>query len=245
MMMESMSGGYGGHRNSNAKGGSTFFIAVPLRDDVEVDVVHDDDHTTMSVELEQLDKGALRVLKDGERVEKDDQESKTKSKTRAAVRGKEPGTTLEMSTTTATATTTTTRGKYRLLLVEDMPLNRALIRLWLLHEFPNLHVVDASNGKEALKELNMACQAEAPFDIVLMDISMPVMDGFSCLDEMTLLYGNNRPPTIAITTGVMYENPARKQLGGTAGAKFDQWWDKTDQSALMRGMKALMIEIEK
>jgi CheY-like chemotaxis protein len=71
-----------------------------------------------------------------------------------------------------------------------------------------------------------------------MDISMPIMDGFACLEEMTSLYGCQRPPTIAITTGVMYENPAV----GT-DAKFDQWWDKTDQSALLFGIKALMSEI--
>jgi len=130
-------------------------------------------------------------------------------------------------------------GKYKLLLVEDMLLNRAFIRLWMLHEFSELRIVDASNGKEALEQLQIAAEAGTPFDMVLMDISMPVMDGFDCLEEMTIMYDGekNRPPTIAITTGT------RQRKSGT-GAKFDQWWDKTDQSAMLSGMKELMRSIE-
>jgi CheY-like chemotaxis protein len=130
---------------------------------------------------------------------------------------------------------------FKMLLVEDVSINRALIRLWLLHEFSGLHIVDASNGKEALEELQSAKNDGAPFDIVLMDISMPIMDGFACLEEMTELYGDQRPPTIAISTGITHENPAREP--GT-GAKFDQWWDKTDENALLGGMKKLMQSMQ-
>ena len=211
MMMESMGGDYGGCRNAESGVtvgiGSTFYISVPLDDDVELEVVHhDDDHATLNASVEQR----------GEEGRKDIE------------------LVLEDGLLVAEKRKTAMSKKYKLLLVDDVSLNREIIRVWLLQEFTDLVIVDASNGKEALDELQ-----KASFDIVLMDISMPVMDGFACLEEMTILYGKNRPPTIAISAGVMGQPKS-----GT-GAKFDQWWDKTDQSFLVSGMKALMLEIAK
>ena len=124
----------------------------------------------------------------------------------------------------------------RLLLVEDMILNRAFIRNWLEHQFSNrLDIVDAANGKEALDRYQEALDNHMPFDVVLMDISMPIMDGFACLQEMIKLYGKNRPPTIAITTGAEQENPA-----GEDGPNFDGWWDKCNQASFLKGMGDLM-----
>ena len=245
MMMESMGGAYGGYCNTtrdsgaSARGcGSTFFIAVPLDDDEELDVLHhDNDHAPLTMSVEQRSEAASPVLS----------ESKTSVApvapvaSVASVVGVVGKGAIETTTGTTICGATTTHGQYRykLLLVEDMVLNRNLIRLWLLHEFPDLDIADASNGKEALVQLKQATKSGHPFDIVLLDISMPIMGGFECLEEMTVFYGEQRPPTIAITTGGVYV-PARK----TPSATFDQWWDKTDQKALLRGMKALMLEIK-
>ncbi len=59
----------------------------------------------------------------------------------------------------------------RFLLVEDSPVNRLLATR--LIERRNHTVIVAENGKEALD-----CIAKEPFDCVLMDVQMPVMDGF-------------------------------------------------------------------
>ena len=246
MMMESMGGDYGGYRNAEsgvASGiGSTFYISVPLDDDVELEVVHhDDDHATLNASVEQRQREEATGVGVGREKKEDGWKEKELVFVTMLEDGQEESKTagqeeLESKTDFAEKMKTTSK-KYKLLLVEDVSLNRALIRLWLLHEFVDLHIVDASNGKEALEELQKATGAGAPFDIVLMDISMPIMDGFTCLEEMTKLYGKNRPPTIAISTGVMYKHQS------SAGAEFDQWWDKTDQSVLLSGMKALMLEI--
>jgi CheY-like chemotaxis protein len=270
LMMESMGGAYGGHRGisssssqslsslfSSSQLGSTFFIAVPLCDDVEMDVVHDDDdHATLSMSVEQRQREDLSEdLSEEEKEETEEKEKEKEKQEQGKENGKElllvdnnDASLLEDSNTNGSENKETASeaaeveeagGKYKLLLVEDMLLNRAFIRLWMLHEFSELRIVDASNGKEALEQLQIAAEAGTPFDMVLMDISMPVMDGFACLEEMTIMYDGeqNRPPTIAITTGTRQRKP------GT-GAKFDQWWDKTDQSAMLSGMKELMCSID-
>lgn len=60
--------------------------------------------------------------------------------------------------------------KYRILLAEDEPINQALAVAIL--EDNNCQVTIANNGKEALE-----IQKENEFDLILMDIQMPVLDG--------------------------------------------------------------------
>src|SRR5262249_38096250 len=58
----------------------------------------------------------------------------------------------------------------RLLLVDDHPINRQVATLFL-RPF-NMRIVEAVNGAQALEILG-----REPFDIVLLDMHMPVMDG--------------------------------------------------------------------
>jgi CheY-like chemotaxis protein len=58
----------------------------------------------------------------------------------------------------------------RVLLVDDHPINRQVAALFL-RPF-NMHIVEAVNGAEAIEALK-----REPFDIVLLDMHMPVMDG--------------------------------------------------------------------
>ncbi len=60
--------------------------------------------------------------------------------------------------------------RIRVLLVEDNEVNRMVVRMMLAGE--PIDIVEAGDGKAALAAL-----AEARFDLVLMDVSMPVMDG--------------------------------------------------------------------
>ena len=59
------------------------------------------------------------------------------------------------------------------LLVEDDDDNREVASKYLMQM--GIVVDEATNGKEALEKIRLA-----PYDIVLMDIHMPVMNGFSC-----------------------------------------------------------------
>jgi CheY-like chemotaxis protein len=93
----------------------------------------------------------------------------------------------------------------RLLLVDDADDNRLLIRAFLKRS--RCQILEAINGEESLRMLQ-----EHPVDLVLMDMQMPVMDGFEATRrirawEQTL----NRPavPIIALTAHAMKEDVTR------------------------------------
>lgn len=67
----------------------------------------------------------------------------------------------------------------RILIVDDSPLLRATARRAVLQAGADpSHVREAANGQLALDAL----RAE-PADVVLLDINMPVMDGFQFIEE--------------------------------------------------------------
>ncbi|GAB2674631.1 ATP-binding protein [Aliiglaciecola aliphaticivorans] len=97
----------------------------------------------------------------------------------------------------------------RILLVEDNEINQQVAKNIL--EQNNLRVTVASNGQESLDVL-----AKQEFDLVLMDIQMPVMDGCSALK---ILRKNKKwidLPVIALTANVFADEVAHyKKVGFT------------------------------
>jgi len=85
-----------------------------------------------------------------------------------------------------------------ILLVEDNLINQKITLLTLR---PLVKSIDtASNGQEAIEKLN-----NAGYDIVLMDIQMPVMNGISAAEKIRDLEAgtDNHIPIIAITANAM------------------------------------------
>jgi two-component system, cell cycle response regulator DivK len=64
------------------------------------------------------------------------------------------------------------------LLVEDQKYNLLVLKKML--ERMGITVISAENGQEALD----ICNANANFDLVLMDLKMPVMDGYHAMKEI-------------------------------------------------------------
>lgn len=64
-----------------------------------------------------------------------------------------------------------------ILIVDDETQIRELIKKYALHD--GYHVIEASNGKEAIE----IAKHEKP-DIIIMDIMMPVLDGYSAVKEI-------------------------------------------------------------
>jgi signal transduction histidine kinase/ActR/RegA family two-component response regulator len=65
----------------------------------------------------------------------------------------------------------------RILLAEDVPANQKLISFLLQKNGAEVEVVE--NGRQAVKKAMRARQDGKPFDLILMDIQMPEMDGYA------------------------------------------------------------------
>jgi CheY-like chemotaxis protein len=88
--------------------------------------------------------------------------------------------------------------RLRVLLAEDHPVNRQLAVKLLEREGHS--VVVAENGQEALRAL-----AAGSFDVVLMDVQMPVMDGIEATEALRLseLGSGRHIPVVALTANAM------------------------------------------
>ena len=88
-----------------------------------------------------------------------------------------------------------------ILVAEDNAVNRLLIRTRL--EAWGHHLTLADNGEEALRQVREAAQ---PFDIIVMDMHMPVLDGIAATRAIRALPAPaGRTPIIALTADTMPE----------------------------------------
>ena len=89
-----------------------------------------------------------------------------------------------------------------ILLVDDSPDNRRIIR-YLLEEV-NAEVSEAENGQEAISLVLFRMKTSDPFDLVLMDMRMPVMDGYTATAKLREL--GIDLPIVALTAHTMAED---------------------------------------
>ncbi|NRA66377.1 MAG: response regulator [Pseudobacteriovorax sp.] len=88
------------------------------------------------------------------------------------------------------------KDQFRLLLAEDNRVNQKIIQLML--QKLGYHCDIASNGQEAL---NMVTSVD--YDLVFMDMQMPVMGGIEATAKIVELLGERHPPIIALTANVL------------------------------------------
>jgi signal transduction histidine kinase len=95
----------------------------------------------------------------------------------------------------------TTRKLARILLVDDNAADILLNRIMLIEaSHLTCEVLTACNGREALATLQAAALQRDPIDLVLLDINMPIMDGFELLAEINKEGALPRPVVIMCTT---------------------------------------------
>jgi CheY-like chemotaxis protein len=99
----------------------------------------------------------------------------------------------------------------RFLVVDDHPVNRLLVRQVLTRHWPKALVVEAQDGRQALQCL----QGEA-FDLVLMDMVMPEMDGIEATAAIRAS-ANERTrstPVLGLTANVNTKDLQRFEQAG-------------------------------
>jgi PAS domain S-box-containing protein len=97
--------------------------------------------------------------------------------------------------------------KATILLADDLPFNRDLVKAFL--EESGASILEADNGSTALK----MAQKESP-DIILLDIFMPVMDGYQALQQLRQHEQTASIPVVAITASGMKEDIDRITKSG-------------------------------
>jgi len=109
---------------------------------------------------------------------------------------------------TAVRRVLTSEVRPRILLVEDAPENRLIIQKML--ERLGYSVMEAENGEEGV-----SAASQDSFDIIIMDIRMPKLDGLSATRQIRSGSGPNRATPIIALTGNAFEED--RQQGLAAG----------------------------
>jgi CheY-like chemotaxis protein len=96
------------------------------------------------------------------------------------------------------------------LIAEDNPVNRELLRELL--ELRGFCVVEASDGEQALKQIG-----QTKPDILLLDLNMPVLDGFATLGRIRQDPSLAALPVLAVTAYAMRGDRERILTSGFNG----------------------------
>jgi signal transduction histidine kinase/ActR/RegA family two-component response regulator len=99
----------------------------------------------------------------------------------------------------------------RALLVEDNKVNQLVARMLL--QKAGMQVTLAEDGRAGLEAVVAAPDA---FDVVLMDVQMPVMDGYSATAAIRAQLGAAAPPVVAMTANAMVEQQGESLRAGMA-----------------------------
>jgi CheY-like chemotaxis protein len=83
--------------------------------------------------------------------------------------------------------------KYRILIVEDDAINRQVLTMWL-QRIGDFEIEEATNGEEALEMV----EANLP-DCILMDLKMPLLDGWEATRRIRASESHRHIPIIAVT----------------------------------------------
>ena len=97
------------------------------------------------------------------------------------------------------------------LLVDDIEVNREIVAAML--EGTGIHVVSAENGAEALKQYEAFPNG---FDLIFMDVLMPVMDGYEATRKIRLsgMPGADHIPIVAMTANAFKEDELKCLAAG-------------------------------
>jgi CheY-like chemotaxis protein len=138
---------------------------------------------------------------------------------------------------------------HRVLVVDDNPVNRRVAQLML--EKAGYVIEEAEDGQVAVD----AVTSNGPFDVVLMDVNMPRLDGFQATDAIRQAEGDKRrTPIIAMTASAMSGDSDRCIEAGMDDyvskpvraenllSKVEEWCAKARARGSAKGVPSLYAE---
>jgi two-component system chemotaxis sensor kinase CheA len=120
----------------------------------------------------------------------------------------------------------TTARQFRILLVDDAPFFREVVGRYLTAA--GLDVTSAVHGRDAIEKL-----AQGPFDLVVSDIELPVMDGWTFAQHAR--ERGYRGPLLALSSLSKPANEARARACG-----FDEYEEKLNHDRLIRTVERML-----
>ncbi len=125
--------------------------------------------------------------------------------------------------------------KKRVLVVDDHPPTVALVRAILdAEKHTQYEVVEAGTGTDCLK----AVDQKGPFDLILLDVNLPDMDGFSVCKALRSV--ETRVPIVFVTAqGDLKDFAAGREAGG------DSYLVKPISRNSLRSIVGLLTNIER
>ena len=117
----------------------------------------------------------------------------------------------QVETPEAKAPSTPADTVHRFLVVDDHPINRLLVRQILKNNWKNCELVEADNGLKAIAALR-----QQHFDVVLMDMVMPEMDGIEATTALRRTFDapTNTTPVLGLTANVNPQDLERFTAAG-------------------------------
>jgi CheY-like chemotaxis protein/HPt (histidine-containing phosphotransfer) domain-containing protein len=121
-----------------------------------------------------------------------------------------------------------------ILVVEDVLINMLLVTTSLKQFIPNVKILEAKNGKEAVDKAK-----SHTIDLIFMDIQMPVMSGIEATLQIRSFEKetNGHIPIVALTAGAIKEDKEK-----CLGAGMDDFMTKPiDQNLILSMLKKYLV----
>ncbi|EAR83147.2 response regulator receiver domain protein (macronuclear) [Tetrahymena thermophila SB210] len=103
-----------------------------------------------------------------------------------------------------------------ILIVDDVAFNLIALRNTLKLIYPNLNILEAQNGKQAVEIVH---EYNGKIDLIIMDINMPIMDGFQAISIINQEIKDQVLEYVPIIAHTAFDNNEDKQKCFQLGAK--------------------------
>lgn len=120
-------------------------------------------------------------------------------------------------------------GALRVLVVEDHPVNRTILATWLSAQGHEARL--ANDGEEGL-----VAASHQTFDIILMDVNMPVMDGLTATRQLRATPGMNQSTPVVILSASARQQDHEVGLAAGADAYLNKPVDFSELAVLLSQM---------